>query len=48
MQSEATSRTYQVFPNSRFEVVEDTTHFPFEEQPETFATVVGKFLNEVE
>jgi pimeloyl-ACP methyl ester carboxylesterase len=47
MQSEATSRTYQVFPNSRFEVVEDATHFPFEKQTEIFTAVVGEFLNEM-
>ena len=46
MQSEAASRTYEVFPNSIFGVVENTTHFPFEEQPEVFAAVVEKFLQQ--
>ncbi len=44
MQSEAASRTYEIFPNSTFKVVENTTHFPFEEQPEAFAAIVGEFL----
>ena len=48
MQSEEASRMYEIFPNSRFEVIESATHFPFEEQPEAFAAVVGKFLNEIE
>jgi proline iminopeptidase len=46
MQSESASRTYEVFPNSTFEVIEDTTHFPFEEQPEAFAAILDKFLQE--
>jgi proline iminopeptidase len=44
MQSEAASRSYEVFPNSTFQVIENATHFPFEERPEAFATVVSEFL----
>jgi proline iminopeptidase len=44
MQSEAASRSYEVFPNSTFQVIENTTHFPFEERPEAFATAVSEFL----
>jgi proline iminopeptidase len=48
LQPEAVSRLYaDVFPNARFQVIENATHFPFEEQPEQFATVVGGFLSEV-
>jgi len=46
MQSEAASRTYEVFPNTTFQIVENTTHFPFEEQPEAFAAIVDEFLRE--
>lgn len=45
LQSEAVSRIYSdTFPNARFEVVQGATHFPFEEQPQQFAEVVGEFL----
>jgi proline iminopeptidase len=35
-------------PNATVTVIEDSTHFPFEEQPEVFATVIGDFLAEIE
>jgi proline iminopeptidase len=48
LQPEAASRLYaDVFPRTRFQVMENSTHFPFEEQPEEFAAVVGDFLSEV-
>jgi proline iminopeptidase len=46
LQTEATSRVYAgAFPNARFEVVAGATHFPFYERPQTFAALVGEFLN---
>jgi proline iminopeptidase len=48
LQPEEASRTYvDAFPNARFHVIEDTTHFAFYEQPEEFAAVTGEFLNEL-
>ncbi len=45
LQTEEASRIYvDAFPNARFHVIEDATHFPFHEQPEEFAAVVGEFL----
>jgi len=45
LQSEKASRAYvDAFPNARFHVIEDATHFPFYEQPEEFGTVLGEFL----
>ena len=45
LQSEAASRIYvDAFPNSKFIVIENATHFAFGEQPEIFADVVGEFL----
>jgi proline iminopeptidase len=45
LQSEATSRAYaEAFPNAEFVVIENAGHFPFEEQPELFANIVGSFL----
>ncbi|HKZ68697.1 MAG TPA: alpha/beta fold hydrolase [Anaerolineales bacterium] len=46
LQSEQASRVYaDAFANSQFVVLEDATHFSFEEQPQAFALVVGEFLN---
>ena len=48
LQPEAASRAYvEAFPNARFQVIPNATHFPFEEQPGEFAAVVGKFLSEL-
>ncbi len=46
LQPEAASRLYSdAFPNARFQVIENATHFMFEEQPEAFAAAVGAFLD---
>lgn len=45
LQSEAVSGIYSdTFPNAQFKVIENATHFPFEEQPQQFAEVIGEFL----
>ena len=45
LQSEAVSRMYaDAFPNATFETIENASHFPFFDQPEAFAVVVGDFL----
>ena len=45
LQSESASRLYSdVFPNSQFVIIENATHFAFEEQPEKFAAIVKEFL----
>ena len=47
MQSEAASRLYaDAFPNAKFIVIEDASHFAFGEQPDTFAKVVSEFLDQ--
>jgi len=49
LQSEKASRMYaEAFPNAQFHVIQNATHFPFDEQPEEFAAVVGEFLGELE
>ena len=49
MQSEAASRMYaDTFPNADFEVIQNSGHFPFHEQPVRFAQVVGPFLSSLE
>ena len=46
MQSEAASRLYvDAFPNAEFVVIENASHFAFEEQSEAFANIVSEFLN---
>ncbi len=48
LQSEAASRIYaDAFPNARFAVIPDSSHFSFEEQPDTFADVISAFLSEI-
>jgi proline iminopeptidase len=45
LQSEAASRQYvEAFPNAEFAVIENASHFSFEQQPEQFADIVQKFL----
>jgi proline iminopeptidase len=45
LQSEAASRQYaDLFPNARFLVLPDASHFAFVEQPEAFAEAVGDFF----
>ncbi len=46
LQPEAASRLYaEAFPNAEFRVISNAGHFVFSEQPETFARVVGDFLD---
>jgi proline iminopeptidase len=48
-QPESASRRYaEAFPSARFEVIANATHFPFEEQPGAFGTMVGEFLDGLE
>ncbi|NOH14258.1 MAG: alpha/beta hydrolase [Chloroflexi bacterium] len=48
MQTEAQSRVYtEAFPNAEFQVIADTTHFPFYEQTESFASIVQAFLADI-
>ena len=43
--SERVSRSYaELFPNGSLTVIDDATHFPFDEQPEQFGKHVGQFL----
>ncbi len=45
LQSEATSRLYSdAFPNAEFVVIQNASHFAFEQQPEQFAQIVSEFL----
>jgi len=45
LQSEAASRLYSdAFPNAEFVVIQNASHFAFEEQPDQFAQVVADFL----
>jgi len=45
LQSEAASRLYEeAFPNAEFAVIENASHFSFEEQPDQFASIVKTFL----
>jgi proline iminopeptidase len=49
LQTEQASRIYaQAFPNAQFEVIEDASHFAFEERPQAFAQVVGQFLESLQ
>jgi len=48
LQTEKASRAYvDAFPNARFHVLEDATHFSFYERPEEFSAVTGEFLSEL-
>ncbi len=45
LQTETASQKYaDLFPNATFYVIEDATHFPFNEQPEQFGQVTEPFL----
>jgi proline iminopeptidase len=47
MQSEAASRLYSdAFPNAEFVVIENASHFAFEEQSEAFTDAVSRFLGQ--
>ncbi|MBN2090652.1 alpha/beta hydrolase, partial [candidate division KSB1 bacterium] len=48
LQTENASRMYaDLLPNSKFEIIPHAGHFPFYEQPDTFAKVTGQFLKEI-
>ncbi len=48
LQPEKASRMYaELLPRAEFQVIENSTHFPFSEQPEAFARVVGEFLSKI-
>lgn len=45
LQSEAATRLYSdTFPNAQFAVIENASHFAFQQQPEQFAQLVTDFL----
>jgi proline iminopeptidase len=45
LQSESASRMYaEAFPNAEFVVIQNASHFSFEEQPAQFAKIVSEFL----
>lgn len=45
LQPEEASRMYvDCFPNARLEVMKESSHFPFQEQPEEFSRIVGAFI----
>jgi proline iminopeptidase len=45
LQSEAASRLYSdTFPNAQFAVIENASHFAFQQQPEQFAQLMADFL----
>jgi proline iminopeptidase len=45
LQSESASRLYaDAFPNAQFVVIQNASHFSFEQRPEQFARLVGDFL----
>jgi proline iminopeptidase len=47
LQSEAASHLYEeAFPNATFVVIENASHFSFEEQPAQFASIVQSFLED--
>lgn len=49
LQPEQASRLYAgAFPNGAFRVIPDAGHFVFNDQPETFARVVGEFLKHLD
>lgn len=49
LQSEAASRMYEeAFPNAQFAVIENASHFSFEEQPDDFARLIEEFLSTLE
>ena len=48
LQPEKASRIYaDAFPNAEFQVIKNASHFPFEEQPQAFATAVSQFLSKL-
>ena len=48
LQPEKASRLYaELFPNSKFQVIQNAGHFSFGDQPSEFARIVGEFLSAV-
>ena len=48
LQSESASRLYSdAFPNAEFVVIENASHFSFEQQPDEFAKVVTNFFDSI-
>jgi proline iminopeptidase len=48
LQSESASRIYaDAFPNAEFVVIQNASHFSFEQQPDEFANVVTNFLDSI-
>jgi proline iminopeptidase len=48
LQPEKAGHAYvDCFPNAACQVIKNAGHFPFSEQPEEFAAVTGKFLDEL-
>jgi len=48
LQSVSASRLYaEAFPNAEFVVIQNASHFSFEQQPDEFARVVSEFLNNI-
>jgi pimeloyl-ACP methyl ester carboxylesterase len=46
LQSEAASRLYSdTFPNAQFAVIQNASHFSFQQQPEQFSQLVSAFLS---
>ena len=49
LQPEPVSQLYaDVFPKASFQVIENATHFPFDEQPEEFSAIIRDFLGKTE
>lgn len=47
LQSEAATRLYsETFPNAQFAVIQNASHFSFQQQPAEFARLVSDFLNQ--
>jgi proline iminopeptidase len=48
LQSESASRLYSdAFPNAKFVVIQNASHFSFEQQPEQFAQLIADFLSDL-
>ena len=48
LQPEKASQMYaDAFPNAKFQIIQNASHFAFSEQPEAFARVVNEFLGKI-
>jgi proline iminopeptidase len=48
LQSESATRMYaEAFPDAEFIVIQNASHFSFDQQPEQFAKIVSNFLNNI-